>query len=453
MTDNARQIYASLQSGRSTSDVVCAAPDASTSTRSRSRITDALTLRRVTPAAFALADHAWLSVVNLLIALALIRTGQKQEYGLYVLLLSVIYLFHGIQNALFLSPLATVLPRTAEHQQGQVASGSYAFQAVFGVACFGLCLSGLLISGLLWPDSGVTNSLALACCAALVGSIAREGVRATEYAQRNAGRAFVGDLIYGVLGLTLIAYFFMSSNLTASSALWTIGAAGVLPTLFAVVRKGLRPFQKPRELWREFWACGRWALIGVCLSWLSLNSYSYVASWMLGLEAVADLNAARLLIMPAALGIAAWSAFFRPKFAAWYATGGHQNLARISQRSIYCGLFVLLSFAYALHALFPVVEFLFGPQYQHLEPLVLLWTVFFAFSLARTVYMGSLMVDAEGYRSLTGVAAIGLATMLPLIAMGAHEGTAGILAALIAVEAMQALLVRKRARRYWIVPA
>ncbi len=394
----------------------------------------------------ALIDQAWLSLLNFAVSLAFIRAAPKEEYGLYILLLTPVFLIQGVQNALFLSPQATILPASALEKKTTVRATSSALQAGFGL------ISGVLGVVVLLIYQYVTLQmfdlmLALAFGFGTVGALAREGIRASQYVEGMATRALFGDLIYGFLLMACIALFMAGDEVTARNVLAAMGLAGVLPLArMALVKTGLKI---DRGVWKEFWACGRWALPAVLVTWLNFNSYSYVVAAVLGAALVADISAARLFLMPVGLTITAWSNLARPKISAMHARRDFSAIRRLSLNSITVGITALAGYMLIIMLAYPWLESLLGKNYSGLLPLTLAWAVFFFMNLPRCVLMATLMTTPSGYRELHHFSWLALMLLIPGLTIFSPHGATWVIGVLCAVELLQALLIGRSALAKW----
>ena len=195
------------------------------------------------------------------------------------------------------------------------------------------------------------------------------------------------------------------------------------------------------------------------MAWTASYSYLYLAAAFLGVTAAADLNAARLLLMPVALLTVAWSRVARPVITRWQTEGRDKELTRMGWGSS-VGLEVLtLAYVGVLLLSFPLLQqYVLGPQYHNVGPLLGLWGVYFAFNVVRWVSTTWLSSLGE-YRFLFGQSLVALALMLVgAAAMIPTLGAAGAIWALIVVEATnmvigwwRVLQLRARARR--VAPA
>lgn len=404
-----------------------------------------VSMKRLNPLA-AVADQAWLSLLNFAISLAFIWGASKAEYGYYLLLIAPLMLVQSIQNAIVNSPLATFLPATGEKDKPDLrrtAASLHIYLALVGAVVGGLGLAvyehwaGLTVDGILLAGFSF----------AIVGTIAREAQRSFAYVHGQGVRALAGDLAYGAALLAGITWAILGDQLTAGMVLLLTGVAGVLPLLAKV--STFQGLQIHREPMRQFWSCGRWALPSVVVTWVNLSAYPYFAEHALGLATVADIGASRLFLMPVGLAMTAWSNWYRPRISAWLSAGDAAAVRRLTHRSLIGGWVGLAVLAALILVAYPFIEPALGDQYAGLQPLVLMWLLFFALSLARSVYMATLMTDAQGYKILHHITWLALALSLPGFILFSDNGALWVVGVLCVVELAQLILVVAKADGYW----
>lgn len=391
-------------------------------------------------------DQAWLSLLNFAISIAFIQFATKQDYGFYLLLLTPIYLAQGLQNAVLLSPINTVLPASNRREHPIVLQTAVSALAVFLTATAGV--GAVLLLAYVWMDhhqGGWALSLAFGC--GVAGYLAREGARSLFYARGSPVGALRSDAIYGIGLIFILSGLVAIQNLTATSAFFAIGIAALWPYAFQLGRRSR--FKLDRDTLQKLWACGRWALVGVLVTWINLSAYPLVVGFHLDVEAVADINAARLFMMPFVVGITGWSNLVRPYISGWAARGQQHQIKRLSIKSIAYGLCVLAAFIGFIWLLYPRLEPILNNQYRGLLGLVLLWGIYFAVSLTRTVLMASLMTDEAGYKALQGVSWYALVVSLTGLWFLTPYGTNWVVLVLVAVEVVQLVMIGRVAIKRW----
>jgi O-antigen/teichoic acid export membrane protein len=82
------------------------------------------------------------------------------------------------------------------------------------------------------------------------------------------------------------------------------------------------------SIWPDIRRLGFWSLLGASIYWFLGQSYSYLLATRLDLMAVADVNATRLLLMPAIVLTIGIASLLGPTAATWYAQVGLRRLVR-----------------------------------------------------------------------------------------------------------------------------
>jgi O-antigen/teichoic acid export membrane protein len=177
--------------------------------------------------------------------------------------------------------------------------------------------------------------------------------------------------------------------------------------------------------------------------------YPYIAAASFGVTSVAEINAARLFMMPLVLGLPAWSNMLRPKFSNWFAEKQLSRMRDVSIKSALLGCALVLIYIGVVVAAYPWLERLLGPAYAGILPLVIAWSVFFLVTTIRTVLMATLMVNEAGYKSLTQFSFIALLVFMPAMAVASRFTAVWIIGALILTELIQVLVVARQALTYW----
>ena len=391
-------------------------------------------------------DHAWLSFMNLAVSFVFIRLASKEEYGIYLLLLTPLYLIQGVQNALLLSPIATVLPATPADKKQSVINTAIAGQIVF-LACFAVLAAISLVGYFYVKNNSIELWLALSFALAIAGSSAREGARALHYANEDALKAFRSDLIYGVGFLGMLAVIAYMGALSGGAVLAAMGFAALWP--YVLQSSHISKLSLDRDVLKKFWACGRWALVGVLVTWINMSAYPLVVGAMLSLSQVADINAARLFLMPVVVGVTAWSTLIRPKISAYIAAGKVNEVRQLTLKSIYIGLTGLVLFSVMITTCYPLLERILGKAYQGLFPLVVMWAIGSALGLVRAMFSASLMTNPEGYKQLQYASWIALVFSLGGLWFLTPYGSLWVVGVLAFVDLIQLLWIGWKASIVW----
>jgi O-antigen/teichoic acid export membrane protein len=390
-------------------------------------------------------DQALLSLANLAVSLAFIRFGSKTEYGLYVLLLTPIYLAQGLQNALFLSPYVTRV--AGGHSDNKFASISFLVwgQVIF-LALIALLSGGGLYSYFLFSGEGSNFKVVFAVSFGIVGALLREAVRSFQYSSGNVAGALKGNFLYSTVLFVFLGWCLVDKQISLIGAFGAMGIGGVL----ALLMRGFSavPALNLSAEMRHFWMLGRWAVIGVVLTWVNSNFYPFVLAREYGLDVVGEVNAARLFWMPLVLVLPAWSNLFRPIFSKSFAEKNTVEIRRLLRQSTLLGGAGLILFGLSVSVFYPYIGWVLGKSYEGIGPLIGVWCFYYLFFFLRTVFQAVLMVDQAGYRYLSNISMVMFVCLWPLLFIGAMYGPLGVVFALGVLECLQWLCVRKQALRY-----
>jgi len=386
-----------------------------------------------------LVDQSLLSALNFALGLVLIRLATKETYGLYAQLYTVGLFFISVLESVISNPLTTLAPSLDAQARARMVAHLHRFQrrcALVLSVIFGT--GAAIIVGLSLPHA--TPVLAgLAFAFYLYSTSWREYRRTVRFIEGAPARVVRLDGLYCVALAIAVGVLIPLDGLNVPAVLTALALAN----LAGVAADGALGRQKAahdpvayREAIAQIWSTGRWALPGGVVAWVASYSYLYLAAAFLGVTAAADLNAARLLLMPVALLTVAWGRVARPVISRWSSEGRQSELSRMAWGSS-LGLEVLtLGYVGVLVLAFPLLQqYVLGPQYHNVGPLLSLWGLYFAFNVVRWVSTTWLSSLGE-YRFLFAQSLVALFLMMAGAAILIPQlGAAGAVWALIIVEA------------------
>ena len=258
-------------------------------------------------------DQAFLSGLNFLISIVLIKIVSKPEYGYYSIFFSIILFMASIQTAVINTPLAVLLiTKNGDEKRRYVGSLFFgqnlfllplAFIGVFGgiVTCY---------FNLFEPSLSV---IIITISLAFIGILLREFLRAYFFADENPKTVLIIDILYVILFIILgyLAYIF--SQLNVAAAFFLMGLSSFLVGIFFIKRNNWNFSRSDiRSSYSENWKYGKWALFGVTVTHIQTYSYLYLLGIIVSSAAVADVSAARILLMPLILVQEGWSKVILP---------------------------------------------------------------------------------------------------------------------------------------------
>lgn len=335
----------------------------------------------------------------------------------------------------------TVYPKIKDEHE-QILTMNTIKNAMFYFMVIIFVLSWILLSLYQW-GSNDHSVMAFAFSLGLLGSLCREGSRSLSYTQEKTKSAFISDFVYALLLVSVLVLLVLFFKIECSFVLATLGLCGIFLMIHELLKTNLLLFDK--KIWiQELWPCAKWAIPGVLITWLNLNSYSIAAGYFINTQAVADINAARLFLMPISLGITAWLNLYRPRIVKYNAAKNNASVKMITKSSSLFVLIALPLYVLVVYLLYPSLSQLMGGKYHDIMGLIFLWSVYFLFCSLRTIVMALLMTSSDGYRSVTTVGYITSFISIILFFLFSKMGTEYVVSILAFIELIQLVFLLKK---------
>jgi O-antigen/teichoic acid export membrane protein len=341
------------------------------------------------PSIFGILDQAVISAGNLLIGLLLIHLASKQSYGLYGIGYSVIQAGVGIANALVLTQM-TVRAHEKESKEQYCLS---MLIGLAGIVIIGFAVAGSVVAGL-FVARQISNEHAAYISAiglAIPGVLLLEYSRRLGYLRQSGRRVFLMDASFTLIFLIgVVGIAFLEQGLGHVAVLLTLGGAAALAglTFLAQSRILSHGFRNPgatRRALSEAWGNGRWALLGVGVTWIQTQSYVYLLGIMLDAESVADANAARIFMAPAALVIVGINQAFLPRLAIIRSEQSEKAATDAARKMMKTVVAIVAVFASTVYVILEIAPSTMIPSgYQGLSQLSAIWGVAFVFQAIRS---------------------------------------------------------------------
>jgi O-antigen/teichoic acid export membrane protein len=410
--------------------------------------------RKVAKVGISIFDQAWLSGISLLISIIFVKELEKNEFGLYILLFNTSLLFVGIGGALLSAPYTTIYPRNHGRSQVAVVDLFARGTLVFATGAALIALLGYLAYGVAAPDSLMTLVAGLGFAVCILGSISKESIRVYHYSQNNPSAALKSNLVYGGLLIASIYLMVQAKMVSAAGVLTAMGVSSAIvsvpfllnPHPQAVLSTaGADPVAPKRQILIEFWACGRWAALGSLVTFLTSNTYPYLAAISFSKSEVADISVARLLSMPIALIGAAWFNLMRSRLSQWAAEQQHEILDLTVRKSVVTA--TALSVLVGIMVCFSgdLIHIIFGEKYANLTLLTLLWTAQTGLAFIKGIYAATLMTGDTGFKDLSRIGVTTLAvTVIVMLVASATPYSESIVLALVFLEVIQIFLIMRK---------
>jgi O-antigen/teichoic acid export membrane protein len=279
----------------------------------------------------AVVDQVVLSGTNFLVGFILIRFTSDKDYALYVLVQSALLLLTTAHNAWLAGPVIIMAPKKSAPERRELVSSVKVSQRRFlRRAVWPLLLVPLLVFTCRLCSAQVALVMAVAIIAGWA-ALRRELVRMILLIYSRPHSLLFADTAYALalmMGVTLAVLSVKTAILGVTATLviaaW-LGAAVAHRSLASNPGWGSGDTAVD---WPALRAMGLWSLVGSVIYWFFSQGYNYVLATRLDLKAVADVNAARLLLMPAIVLTIGLQGLLTPTAANWYAEVGLRRLVR-----------------------------------------------------------------------------------------------------------------------------
>ncbi len=336
-------------------------------------------------------DQALLSGLNFLIGIALIRYASKETYGLYSQLFGVGLLTTTLLDALIGAALTTLSARLSPDDRVSFVARTARIHWVVSAALAALAGTGVwaFAETLALAESSVALGLAFAAFTFSLAS--REYCRTALFIRSHSDVVAKLDLVFVVLTLLGATLLLLVDNITVTEIICLLATSnGIAAALYS---RSLVRDADPNTHWKDYskdvralWSLSRWAVAGSVLGWFGNNSYLYFVGGLVGVAALADLNAARLLLMPIVIVGMAWSRVARPAMGQMIANSDWEKLRRFVLKSFMTMEGITIVYVVVLLTSFPwLSSHILGGKYRDILVLLMLWGCYFAANAARII--------------------------------------------------------------------
>jgi O-antigen/teichoic acid export membrane protein len=279
----------------------------------------------------AIIDQVVLSGTSFLVGFLLIRYASDHNYAIYVLVQSTLLLLVTMHNSYLLGPLAILAPKLPVDERWQtIGSVKRTQRRLLRIGAIPLLVLPLLgyLSGFL---DGLLASVIAAGILATWGALRREYLRGVLLIYSRPHTLLAADMVYAASLITGVAVAVIVGKQVVVGATCALVFAAWAGAAAAHRSLAIDPgWQEGRAttIWPRIHSLGFWSVLGSTIYWFLGQSYSYMLATRLDLKAVADVNATRLVLMPAFVLTIGVASLLGPSAATWYAQIGLRRLVR-----------------------------------------------------------------------------------------------------------------------------
>ena len=372
----------------------------------------------------ALLDQAVVSGGGFLFTVALARTLDLGQFGLFTLLWMAVLVVNSLHMAAIVMPMATLSGQVPRDQRRTYYRVVLDLQHLFNLVVTVLAVAVWAVGRFFWA---LELPLLLLLAGASAAYHLQEYYRRRFFCEGRAGRALVVDLLaYGLRFLPLV----VGGIHDAQDAVGVVALSYVLACLVAVPLAGPRSPGRRREAWRahasEQWRLARFLLPSGLLQWLSVNLHMTVAGAVLGVRAVGVVRLGQALTNVGNVYLQALENYLPQRIARWQREDGPAvAMANVQRAMVRAGAATALG-GLLLSCFAPqVMALVFGDGFRQHAEIVYWFSGIFVFAVLLSYLRAGLRAfgaTRHWFYAYLWSSAVSLATFFPLQSTFGIEG-------------------------------
>jgi O-antigen/teichoic acid export membrane protein len=233
------------------------------------------------------------SGTTFLVQAAVLLTASKLEFAAFSLSYSYVLMGQSVLSAVFGGPLVTLLSRVDSlEERRRLGDAALRYQLIASLVIAAVGLSFAWFVGIRWITVlfGVLS---------LLGLSFRDALRSVLAAQLRLTESLISALAFaGGAASSLTFMFLIYGKVTAQLGLGALAIGAVLAVLPKLIHSLIAREKVPRVALRNIGAMAVWSLPGATVIWLQNSFYLTLVAVNLDLSSVAEVSAARMVIMP-----------------------------------------------------------------------------------------------------------------------------------------------------------
>lgn len=313
-----------------------------------------------------LLDQSVVSGTKFLTGVIIGRAVVKEDFGLFVLALSIFIFFTNVQIALITTPYTLLSPQLDKVDRTRYSGSCLVSQIGLSLGSLFLLILASIMAKYSFGNHSFSKVM-FVLAFAMPFMLFREYLRRLCFAHLRSTLALALDLLIASIQFSILLFLVYFERITASNGVLTIGAACVLPsaTLLVLLKRlfEIQPSGFGEDL-RRNWTISRWLLPSGVAQYATVQSYPWFLAGFHGPGPTGVFGACMgplLLANPFFLGM---TNFLAPHMAHELTKTGLSNLrATVYKASIWVTAFtaVLSSVMFLFGG--QIVVFLYGAQY------------------------------------------------------------------------------------------
>ncbi len=272
------------------------------------------------------ADQVVVSATNFLTGVIVGRVCTKEEFGLYILGLSIVLFLMDIQNCLVSTPYTMFSPRIKGKNQAHYLGSTLVAQLIISLIAI-IFLSVAISIFLAGVGPGGMAAVLWAITGAITFILLREQARRISFAHFHMAKALSLDIFVAIFQIGCLILFAYLDGLSTVLVYMVAGLAcsiGAFAWIISIRKTIKIQLEEVLSCVRENWSFGRWLFIGSFMYMASTQLYPWLLTGFHGIFATSEFGASMSVTLLANPFLLALANFLGPKLAHTYTTCGNK---------------------------------------------------------------------------------------------------------------------------------
>ncbi len=376
------------------------------------------------------------SAANFIFTAILIKNMSPAEFGVFSIVFSLAFFIGGATSATTATQMAVHVGEIHAANKSEFISNMLWKHNKISILTGAALIALSYILDETFSDIKITTKIA-ACCLTAFSYSYRDFILKVLYEEKKEVSLLYLSITSSILLLSIIGLFFeLKVFINTEIALLIYSAANIFPTLFWQTKLKLSSL-KYNKTNNEIitWKNSLHNLIAHTLSNLRSQGYIYITGLILGSPAVAALNAARIMAMPAFVIVPAITQRILPPLSKSISSENTKETLKIKKKAIISIVWIGLSISAIMLLLYPLIDGVIYSKYEKNLSYISMWFIIALASGIRAVHETALVAGRQfSLQSRLNLNSLIILTILSTV-LSLLLGPTGALISLIASEA------------------
>lgn len=336
------------------------------------------------------------SATNFIFTAFLIKNMSLADFGVFSILFSLAFFLGGAVSATTSTQMAVYTGEIHPTQTQKFISLMMWRHYKISSATGAILISASFIFSKTLPITSITTETA-ACFLAALAYSHKDFILKVLYEKKQENSLLILNITTATTLLLIMATaLHLQIPVTPEVALFSFSAANITPSLLWQIKLKIKPIKNRKHKTTLIsWKNSAHNLVAHTLSNLRSQGYIYITGFILGSPAVAALNAARMIAMPAFVIVPAITQRMIPSLSKSISTGDNNEISKIKRKAENTTLWVGVVVSLLMLIIYPVIENIIFSKYEDNFSYAAIWLIIAIISGARAVNETALVAGRQ----------------------------------------------------------